>query len=344
MASPLARSFFFSFPRPSALNSRTPLPLSPPPPPSVGLEPSASALGTASAQIAESVAGRWWGERKSLVLAGRWLGGRETRKRDLSSRQGSLSRQRDLASPRGALNKKLDTQTRGRGLQNMASKDKAVGGGGGGGGGGHGSGRAASTGNEVWTHSTAPASLKFKFKFYFRQLTKDNPSAFDRLQMDRVGSYSVTDARSAEKTSDLIIKHLGVTRDVVRKNVSVIDGCACIGGNTISFAKRFAHVEAVEFSAQRAGILRNNLQVLGLGSAVKVVNDDFIGLIPSLDFDVVFLDPPWGGEGYQEREFIDIVMGELEEEEEEGGGRWRRRRRRRKRRRRRRTRGGERKG
>ena len=116
------------------------------------------------------------------------------------------------------------------------------------------SGPGSSAEGEVWTHSTAPSSLKFKFKFYFRQLTKDNPSAFERLQMDRVGSYSVTDARSAEKTSDLIVKHLGVSPAEAKEDVSIIDGCACIGGNTISFAKRFARVEAVEFSAQRAGM------------------------------------------------------------------------------------------
>ena len=51
---------------------------------------------------------------------------------------------------------------------------------------------------------------------------------------------------SADITSRIIIKQLRTSAAAARKRVHVVDGCACIGGNTISFGKHFAKVTAIE--------------------------------------------------------------------------------------------------
>ena len=168
---------------------------------------------------------------------------------------------------------------------------------------------AVPEGGPAWTLATAPPQKRFKWEFYFAQMSAEQRA---QMRMDDVGTYSVTDMRSADATSRLICEQLGVSAEQARAQVRVVDGCACVGGNAISFGKHFASTTAVEFSASRCDMLRHNLDVLGLGRSVQVVNADFVRMATSRSVgrsDAVFLDPPWGGEGYRAQKSIDISMG-----------------------------------
>ena len=132
------------------------------------------------------------------------------------------------------------------------------------------------------------------------------------IQMDEVGAYSVTEMKSAQEITNLIIEYLCVSPLTVKRKLKIIDGCAGIGGNTLSFAKYFSKVTAVELSTSRCEMLKNNLQLLGFGDKVEVVNADFCKMIKALPwYDVVFLDPPWGGKDYKKECLLDIFMGDM---------------------------------
>jgi hypothetical protein len=97
----------------------------------------------------------------------------------------------------------------------------------------------------------------------------------------------------------------------------VSDGVACVGGDSIRFASRFAHVNAVEADQHRATKAYHNLKLCGLDSKVTwgyhcvllkafqwciscsmvweqayVYQGDLWKLGPCLEQDVVFLGPP----------------------------------------------------
>eukprot|EP01041_Mallomonas_annulata_P006949 gene6949-14109_t len=168
-------------------------------------------------------------------------------------------------------------------------------------------GAAKSSGK--WTALTAPSDKKYKWKFYFSDLI---PSIREQIQMDEVGTYSVTDMKSADLTSKLIIEKLDITLEEALRCVIILDGCACIGGNTISFGKYFADVTAIELSTARYEMLKHNLSIIGLDSKVKAIKGNFCEMIPSLQYyDVIFLDPPWGGTSYRAAEKVDIFMSEI---------------------------------
>ena len=56
------------------------------------------------------------------------------------------------------------------------------------------------------------------------------------VQLDDVAEYSVTDSVTADTLSALLLAFVGA-------EATVTDACACVGGNTLSFARHFAHVQ-----------------------------------------------------------------------------------------------------
>lgn len=150
-----------------------------------------------------------------------------------------------------------------------------------------------------------------------------------QLQLDADARFLVTDEAAADTITDTISGLEGVGRATV-----ILDATACIGGNTLSFAKRFETVVAIENDAARFGMLTQNCAVLaGAGGRgkIKLRHADCLLTVPKLakalqskaakvaaaaasgagakkrqratarngEF-VVFLDPPWGGLAYKE--------------------------------------------
>jgi len=121
------------------------------------------------------------------------------------------------------------------------------------------------------------------------------------MLLDDVAIYSVTDARTADRITKLALKLGPRVRHVV-------DGCACVGGNVISFARALksvagARVTGVELDATRCAMLRHNVALAGVaatihaGDVAAATDEGATGdLARALaDCDLLFLDPPWGG-------------------------------------------------
>ena len=137
----------------------------------------------------------------------------------------------------------------------------------------------------------------FFFSDYSRSIRKE-------LRMDKVASYSVTDMHSAAKISKFI-------QNQAPTALSITDGTACIGGNVISFATYFKHVTAIEFDKTRYEMLVHNLKVLKRTN-VKCLIGDYTTMITTLQQDIVFLDPPWGGPKYKKgREKLTLTLGNV---------------------------------
>ena len=122
------------------------------------------------------------------------------------------------------------------------------------------------------------------------------------MLLDDVAIYSVTDARTADRITKLVLKLSPPVRRVV-------DGCACVGGNVLSFARAFGKVAGgavagVELDATRCSFLRHNVSEAGVAAdvyegdvaAATEFGADVTPLSRTLeDADLLFLDPPWGG-------------------------------------------------
>jgi predicted RNA methylase len=134
------------------------------------------------------------------------------------------------------------------------------------------------------------------------------PRICSAMMLDQVAEYSVTPISQANLMSKMILC-------ILDNSANVLDGTACVGGNTISFAKYFNRVTAVEMDSERFNMLKHNVKdVLDLKN-VTLKNADIVSTIQGAqlwnEMDCVFLDPPWGGPDYKKHSSLQLYLGEI---------------------------------
>ena len=117
------------------------------------------------------------------------------------------------------------------------------------------------------------------------------------LKIDEESKYYISIREHAEQIS-LIIKDNIVKLGLSLNDIIVTDATAGVGGNAISFGKHFKRVNAIELDEIRVDYLKNNIDVYDLKN-VDIFEGDCVKLLPNLEQQVVFLDPPWGGRSYK---------------------------------------------
>jgi len=137
-----------------------------------------------------------------------------------------------------------------------------------------------------------------KIKFIFPPI--DN---YQNLMISTEGLYSITSYKYADKMTDIIDKLYG-------SNITIVDATANVGGNTISFSKKFSRVISIEKNKNTFLMLKNNVKAYGLEKKNKLLNGDCVKIIPKLNekIDIIFIDPPWGGKSYTKFKFLYLLL------------------------------------
>ena len=90
---------------------------------------------------------------------------------------------------------------------------------------------------------------------------KCSDEARKNMLLDDVAIYSVTDARTADRITKTALALPG------GPHREVCDGCACVGGNVISFARALrkgGRVTGIEFDETRCEFLKHNVAAAGV--------------------------------------------------------------------------------
>eukprot|EP00946_MAST-07B_sp_MAST-7B-sp1_P003097 g3097.t1 len=150
--------------------------------------------------------------------------------------------------------------------------------------------------------------------------------------MDNTATFSVTDERTADQITEKAISLVGGVKSAT--DFTVVDLTACVGGNVLSFAKRFSRVLAIEFDVNRAEMLSHNIHLLEnadkarrhceircqQGDSVQLLSDparmrrEATGEWTKNSHAecthlLFFLDPPWGGLNYKEEVSLPLTLG-----------------------------------
>ena len=152
-----------------------------------------------------------------------------------------------------------------------------------------------------------------------------------QIRMDNTATFSVTDERTADEITEHALALIGGAQNAAE--YTIIDLTACVGGNALSFAKRFPRVLGIEFDSNRANMLDHNMRLLEnvgearkrcqlrcqQGDAVQLLSnpaqiraDAVCGWRKSNHEDVglvFFLDPPWGGLNYKDAASLRLKLG-----------------------------------
>lgn len=144
---------------------------------------------------------------------------------------------------------------------------------------------------------------KFDLKFYFP------PTDYSKLAFNRDTLTYLSTTHQNEEIMKIVCSYLDEL-NLDPEESTIIDATSSIGGNVISFSKYFQKVIAIEFLEDRYFDLLNNLEVYGI-SNVEAINGDSTKLLFKVeDYQLLFIDPPWGGDDYMKLENVKLSLGE----------------------------------
>ena len=98
---------------------------------------------------------------------------------------------------------------------------------------------------------------------------------------------------------------------IIYNNITIFDGTACVGGDTIAFGNIFGSVISVEIDKKRFVMLKNNIKTYNLYNVIPI-NDNCLYVLKKINFiDIVYLDPPWGGKNYKSSDNIRLSISNI---------------------------------
>ncbi|QKE50293.1 methyltransferase [Faustovirus] len=92
--------------------------------------------------------------------------------------------------------------------------------------------------------------------------------------------------------------------------LTITDATANCGGSVLGFATAFKHVNAVEIDKETFTVLSHNIKIYGHEN-ITLINADYTEIIEKLEQDVIFVDPPWGGHGYDLKVGLRLTLGDI---------------------------------
>jgi 16S rRNA G966 N2-methylase RsmD len=130
---------------------------------------------------------------------------------------------------------------------------------------------------------------------------------FNNLMIDIEAVTFITTPMNSEIIAT-IIESL-IPKNISRSDITIFDGTACVGGDSITFGKMFGTVVASEIEKHRYDMLVNNLREFELTNVVPI-NEDCLNVYKRLNFvDIMYFDPPWGGKKYKEEKNLRLSIG-----------------------------------
>lgn len=146
----------------------------------------------------------------------------------------------------------------------------------------------------------------------FPQLKNHND--YSKLKIDDASITYITIREIADLTSKIICHHL-IKFNINPQKIKIVDYTAGVGGNIISFSKHFDTVYAIEIDKTRYDYLLNNIDVYECSNVI-CVNDSSINFhndkLVEINPNVIFIDPPWGGNSYKNSDSLTLKLGDVE--------------------------------
>lgn len=133
--------------------------------------------------------------------------------------------------------------------------------------------------------------------------------SFHKLMIDDESVSYITTPINSDMIVAIIDFH--IPDHIQRFDLTVLDGTACVGGDSITFGKTFGTVISSEIDLGRYRMLKNNLLEYELYNVVPV-NSDCLKILERINFiDIAYFDPPWGGRQYKYKTDLRLSIGDF---------------------------------
>lgn len=142
------------------------------------------------------------------------------------------------------------------------------------------------------------------------------------MQLDACAATSITDSFTAGRMTTLLAAIYACFKPS-RTHFRVLDATACVGGNTIGIMVwargtpgLTVAVDAVELNEGRCDMLQHNVAAIHSPATVRVMNGDCVDVVtePDASWNLIMLDPPWGGPQHKQSSAGCIALDSLDGE------------------------------
>ena len=129
------------------------------------------------------------------------------------------------------------------------------------------------------------------------------------------GIYLTEDLRSYStpvNDSVKILKIINIHCELKKmdiKNITIVDATGGGGSDSIYFGQNVRNVISIEINKEYYKILTNNVSCYNLDNIVTISGNS-LEIIPKINyFDIIYIDPPWGGKEYKNKEKLSLKFG-----------------------------------
>jgi hypothetical protein len=120
-----------------------------------------------------------------------------------------------------------------------------------------------------------------------------------RERRDTTPGFRLAGARATgEGRYSLTPEALALALGRLAQGRTVLETCVGSGGNSVGFARAGSRVTGFELDAGRLAEAQHNGRLYGVSGQLDLRLGDAIEAVPEARADILFVDPPWGGEDY----------------------------------------------
>ena len=138
-------------------------------------------------------------------------------------------------------------------------------------------------------------------------------SIFDNLSIEKYNKLLFTEESiysSSKIEGSKLLKSI-ISENLSNKDITITDGTANIGTDSIFLSNFFNKINSVEISNINYNALANNVSVFEKTN-INTILGDIIIVIKNLVQDVIYIDAPWGGRDYKKNDKMKLFLGDLE--------------------------------
>ncbi len=84
----------------------------------------------------------------------------------------------------------------------------------------------------------------------------------------------------------------------------VLDPFCGVGGSAIGIARAGKRVISIDLDKERLEMAAHNARIYGVADQIEFVHGEAVSLMGRYDVDAIYLDPPWGGSVYIDKEWF----------------------------------------
>lgn len=101
---------------------------------------------------------------------------------------------------------------------------------------------------------------------------------------------------------------LYILKKYTNKNNIIIDATAGMGGNSLSFCKYYSFVYSIDILDECINYLEHNLIKY---DNKLIINYNCLDIINIIQADIIFFDPPWGGNEYKKFKSVELELNNI---------------------------------